>query len=312
MPKTLIEYRELQKMSSTYIEGLQKALREGEDRVHTSFNQAVAATGRLSSSDPNLQNIPIRTELGRKIRKAFVPKPGTVFLSADYSQIDLRMLAHISQDATLIEAFKNGEDIHNQTAATIFNVSPKEVASELRRVAKSINFGIVYGISAYGLAQQLQIPAEEAKQHIQRYFERYPGVRAWIDQTLKEARANGYVRTLLGRIRYLPEMESTNGAIRGFAERVAMNTPIQGTSADIIKVAMIAIAEARKKKQWAGEMLVQVHDELLFEIPIDQLASSSQTLKRFMETALILSIPVVVDLKQGPNWAEMTPMKGAA
>lgn len=308
MPKTLIEYRELQKMNSTYIEGLKEALSEGEDRVHTSFNQAVAATGRLSSSNPNLQNIPIRTELGRKIRKAFVPKPGSVFLSADYSQIDLRMLAHISQDMALVQAFKNGEDIHNQTAASIFNVNPKEVTSELRRVAKSINFGIVYGISAYGLAQQLQIQAEEAQQHIDRYFERYPGVKMWIDQTLKDARSNGYVRTLLGRIRYLAEIESKNSAIRGFAERMAMNTPIQGTSADIIKVAMIAIADARKKNQWSGEMLVQVHDELLFEVPIDQLPSTSQTLKRFMETALSLSIPVVVDLKQGVNWAEMKPL----
>lgn len=308
LPKTLIEYREIQKLYSTYVDGLQAALTEGDGRVHTSFNQTVAATGRLSSSSPNLQNIPIRTPLGRQIRKAFVPTSGSILLSADYSQIDLRMLAHISQDPTLVQAFRKGDDIHTMTACEIFGVTPEGVTADLRRVAKSINFGIVYGISAFGLAQQLQIPADQAKQHIERYFERYPGVRRWIDQTLQEAREKGFVRTLLGRIRYLPEIQSKNSQIRGFAERTAMNTPIQGTSADLIKLAMIEVEKAKALGKWQGDMLLQVHDELLFEIPITSLETSAQVLKKIMEEALILSIPVVVDLKSGSNWTEMKPL----
>ncbi len=308
LPKKLIEYRELQKMHSTYIEGLLAAVEGAEDRVHTSFNQAVAATGRLSSSDPNLQNIPIRTELGRKIRKAFIPKSGWTLLSADYSQIDLRMLAHISEDETMCRAFRQGEDIHVTTACEIFGVTAKDMTPELRRIAKSINFGIVYGISGFGLSQQLGIPVDVAQAHIKRYFERYPGVKAWIDKTIADARKDGYVRTLLGRIRYLPEIHSSNGAMRGFAERTAMNTPIQGTSADIIKLAMIKVAEAREANQWKGNMLVQVHDELLFEIPPADLAASQSKIKDLMENAIPLRIPVVVDLKVGKNWSEMTPV----
>ncbi len=308
LPKHLIEYRELQKMHSTYIEGLLAAMEGTENRVHTSFNQAVAATGRLSSSNPNLQNIPIRTELGRKIRQAFIPKEGWVLLSADYSQIDLRMLAHISEDETLCKAFRAGVDVHTMTACEIFGVEAKDVTSDLRRVAKSINFGIVYGMSAFGLSQQLNIPAQEAQAHIQRYFERYPGVKIWIDKTIQEARTNGYVKTLLGRIRYLPDIQATNGSIRGFAERTAMNTPIQGTSADVIKLAMIKIADAHKQGVWQGNMLVQVHDELLFEIPHDQLASSQSKIKHLMENAIPLRIPVIVDLKVGNNWSQMTPV----
>ncbi len=307
LPKSLIDYRELQKMISTYVEGLLEAARGPEDRIHTSFNQTVAATGRLSSSNPNLQNIPIRTELGRKIRQAFVPKAGWTFLSADYSQIDLRMLAHISEDETMCNAFRKGEDIHTATACEIFGITPKDMTPEVRRVAKSINFGIVYGISAFGLAQQLGIPVEEADAHIKRYFERYPGVKAWIERTLKEARQTGYVKTLLGRIRYLPEIQSQNGSMRGFAERTAMNTPIQGTSADVIKLAMIKLSEAQGTGQWKGNMLVQVHDELLFEIPPADLASSQSKIKELMETAIPLRIPVVVDLKTGANWSVMSP-----
>ena len=308
LPKRLIDYRELQKLHSTYVEGLLSATEGPEDRVHTSFNQTIAATGRLSSSNPNLQNIPVRTELGRKIRRAFVPKEGWRLLSADYSQIDLRMLAHISEDETLCKAFRQGEDIHTTTACEIFGVPPKDVTPELRRVAKSINFGIVYGISAFGLSQQLSIPAEEAQSHIQRYFERYPGVKRWIEKTLEEARKTGCVRTLLGRIRYLPEIQSPNGSVRGFAERVAMNTPIQGTSADVIKLAMIKVAETRKAGTWKGNMLIQVHDELLFEIPPAELAVSQSKIKELMEQAVPLRIPVVVDLKVGENWSEMTPV----
>jgi DNA polymerase-1 len=268
----------------------------------------VAATGRLSSSNPNLQNIPIRTELGRKIRQAFVPKDGWVLLSADYSQIDLRMLAHISEDETLCKAFKMGADVHTMTACEIFSVSAKDVTPELRRVAKSINFGIVYGMSAFGLSQQLNIPMEEAKAHIDRYFERYPGVKAWMGKIIEEARRDGYVRTLLGRIRYLPEILASNGSMRGFAERTAMNTPIQGTSADVIKLAMIKVDEAHRNGLWKGNMLVQVHDELLFEVPPEHLASAQSKIKELMETAIPLRIPVIVDLKCGKNWSEMTPV----
>lgn len=308
LPKWLIEYREIQKLYSTYVEGLQAALTKGEDRVHTSFNQTVAATGRLSSTNPNLQNIPIRSALGRQVRKAFIPRKGWSFLSADYSQIDLRMLAHISGDPAMVKAFRNGEDIHTATACEIFGVTPSAMTPELRRVAKSINFGIVYGISAFGLAQQLQISNEEAKGHIERYFQRYPGVRSWIDAILKEAGEKGYVRTLLGRIRYLPEIKSKNSQIRGFAERTAMNTPIQGTSADVIKLAMIHLAESHAKKTWQGEMLVQVHDELLFELPPEGIEKTQTLIKQTMENALKVSIPLVVDLKVGSNWSEMTPL----
>jgi len=304
LPQTLLEYRELQKLYSTYVEGLLAAT-GADERIHTSFNQTVAATGRLSSSDPNLQNIPIRTETGRLIRKAFVPAPGMRLLSADYSQIDLRMLAHISKDPNLCKAFRAGEDIHTATAVEIFGVSPNDVNPEMRRVAKSINFGIVYGISAFGLGQQLGIPMDQAQGHIHRYFERYPGVKTWIDQILESARREGSVRTLLGRIRFLPEIASTNGAIRGFAERTAMNTPIQGTSADVIKVAMLHLAQNRLKNEWAGDMLLQVHDELVFEIPEAHFETSAPVIKRIMEEAVALDIPVVVDLKTGPSWSEM-------
>lgn len=305
MPGKLLEYRELQKMDSTYIEGLLAAAKGPESRIHTCFNQTVAATGRLSSSNPNLQNIPVRTELGRRIRQAFVPKQGYELLSADYSQIDLRMLAHMSEDEAMCRAFQKGEDIHTATAAEIFGVSPEKMTKELRRIAKSINFGIVYGISAYGLAQQLGISPDEAQRHITRYFERYPGVKKWIEKTLSEARIHGFVRTLLGRIRYLPEINSSNGAMRGFAERTAMNTPIQGTSADVIKVAMIRLAESAQRDEWSGDMLVQVHDELLFEIPTPHLQAAQAKIKRLMENAIPLRIPVVVDLKAGKNWSEM-------
>lgn len=311
LPRALIEYRELQKLQSTYVVGLQAALGETGDRIHTSFNQTVAATGRLSSSDPNLQNIPIRTELGRQIRQAFIPGKGHVFLSADYSQIDLRMLAHISQDPVLCAAFHKGEDVHTTTASEIFGVARESVTPDLRRIAKSINFGIIYGMSAFGLSQQLQIPVEEAKTYIDRYFQRYAGVRAWIDQTLRDAREKGFVRTLLGRIRYLPEITSSNIAMRNFAERIAMNTPIQGTSADVIKLAMIHIAIAREFGEWSGAMLIQVHDELVFEIPEADLERSRREIKLLMESAVSLSIPLIADFKRGLNWSEMTPIQTA-
>jgi len=279
--------------------------------VHTSFNQAVTATGRLSSSDPNLQNIPIRTEHGRMIRKAFIPEAGNLFLSADYSQIDLRALAHLSQDSTLCKAFHEGADIHLSTASEVFHCKREEVTPEQRRRAKAINFGIVYGQQAFGLAQSLAITMAEAQEMITHYFQKYSGVKKWIDQTILDAKKDGYVKTLMGRVRYLPEINSKNGALRGFAERTAMNTPVQGTSADIIKAAMIAVHKQSEDPGSAlnAKMLLQVHDDLLFEVPEGSLGSVAKIVKREMENAVKLSVPVLIDLKVGKNWSEMEPLK---
>jgi DNA polymerase-1 len=310
LPQKLIDYRELQKLKSTYIDALLSMNDPDTQRVHTSFNQTVTATGRLSSSAPNLQNIPVRSDYGKMIREAFVPDEGHVFLSADYSQIDLRVLAHVSNDEALVSAFSKGGDIHAATAREVFNIAiGEEVPLDRRRMAKSINFGIVYGISPYGLAQQLKISNEEAKIYIQSYFAKYRGVEEWIRTVLKEARTNGYVTTLLGRIRYLPDINSSNGQVRSFAERMAMNTPIQGTSADIIKVAMITLAGKLQEKAFKTKMLVQVHDELLFEVPENELQSVSGIIKDEMENAMKLTVPVIVDLKAGRNWAEMKALR---
>jgi DNA polymerase-1 len=306
LPSKLLEFRELQKLQSTYVEGLREAIDPVSQRVHTHFNQTVAATGRLSSTNPNLQNIPIRTETGRKIRQVFVADPGCVLLSADYSQIDLRMLAHISGDPVLSEAFRKGEDVHTTTAVEIFGVKPDQVTQDLRRIAKSINFGIVYGISAFGLSQQLNIAMDEAKRHIERYFERYAGVRAWMDKCLAEAKEAGSVRTLLGRIRYVPEIQSKNPNIRGFGERIALNTPIQGTSADVIKLAMVHLFRAKESLQ--AKMLLQVHDELVFEVAEKDVVATARGIKPYMENAVKLSIPVLVDFKMGSSWAQMKPL----
>lgn len=305
LPERVLAYRELAKLKSTYIDGLLATVKPS-GRVHTRFNQAVAATGRLSSSDPNLQNIPIRTEHGRKIRRAFVPAKGCVFLSADYSQIDLRVLAHVSGDSALTAAFRRGEDIHAATARDIFGLAAgAPVTEDQRRVAKSVNFGIVYGQTGFGLAQQLGLPIGQAQAYINAYLDKYHGVKKWIAAIVEEARAKGYVTTLLNRRRYLPEIKAANAAVRAFAERTAMNTPIQGTSADIIKVAMRDVARLIEKKGWATRMLLQVHDDLLFEVPHDELATVAEPLRKAMESALALDVPVVVDLKTGLNWAEM-------
>ncbi len=308
LPRILLRHRELAKLKSTYADGLLLEVVEKTSRVHTSFNQAGTATGRLSSSDPNMQNIPIRTELGRKIRKSFVPEPGNIFVSADYSQIDLRVLAHLSSDESLRKAFRSGEDIHRATAAEVFHVGLREVSSEQRSRAKAINFGIVYGQQAFGLSQSLGIPMKEAQDLIDRYFQRYPRVKEWIENIKVEARKNGYVKTLLGRRRYIPEIESKNGAMRAFAERVAMNTPVQGTSADIIKAAMIKIAVHPEMKSDC-QMLLQVHDDLLFECPKSALEKNAKIIQNEMENAIQLSIPVLVDVKFGGNWAEMESIK---
>ncbi|MCX5781224.1 MAG: DNA polymerase I, partial [Elusimicrobia bacterium] len=306
LPAKLIEHRELQKLESTYIDSLINLADKKTSRVHTSFNQAVTATGRLSSTEPNLQNIPIRSDYGKKIRSVFIAEKDNILLSADYSQIDLRVLAHISQDPALIKAFKNGEDIHSATAREIFGVTDKEITDEIRRIAKTINFGIIYGISPYGLSQQLKISTTEAKNYIDKYFEKYKGVKEWMGNLLQETRVSGYVSTLFGRIRYLPDINSKNAQVRGFSERIAMNTPIQGTSADIIKIAMINLNRHFKKENYKTKMLVQVHDDLLIETPEKELNKTAALAKEEMENAVKLEIPVVVDIKSGLNWAEMT------
>jgi DNA polymerase I len=310
LPAKMVEYRELTKLKSTYIDALLDLVNPDTGRVHTSFNQAVTATGRLSSSDPNLQNIPIRTEHGRRIRRAFVPRKGWSLVSADYSQIDLRVLAHVSKDPALCEAFRRGGDIHAATAREIFHVAEgSPVTPDQRRVAKTVNFGIVYGQTAFGLSQQLGIPMAQAQSYIDEYFLRYAGVKTWIDRVLAQARRDGYVTTLLGRIRYLPEINAANAAVRSFAERTAMNTPIQGTSADIIKVAMRNIASLLRAGPFQTRILLQVHDDLLFEVPPEEKDRVVPQIRRAMETAVPLDIPIVADIKSGVNWSDMDSQK---
>ena len=304
LPRLVLRYRTLAKLKSTYVDALPKMINPETGRIHTSFNQTVTATGRLSSSDPNLQNIPVRGEEGAKIRKAFVPEEGWLFLSADYSQIDLRVLAHYSGDETLIEAFKRGEDIHRRTAAEIFGVSPEEVTPEMRRMAKTINFGIVYGMSPFGLAKELKIGRREAKAFIERYFERYPGVKRYMEEIVAEARKKGFVETLFGRRRPLPDINSPNRVAREFAERTAINTPIQGTAADIIKLAMIRLDKTLEEKGLKTRMLLQVHDELLFEVPSEELEEVKEIVRQQMEGVVELKVPLKVNLAVGKNWAE--------
>ena len=305
LPRKLLEYREISKLKSTYVDALPRLINPRTGRVHTSYNQTVAATGRLSSSDPNLQNIPIRTEIGRQIRRAFIPgKPGWKILDADYSQIELRIMAHLSKDENLIKAFQNGEDVHRATAANVFGVPPDEVTPELRRRAKEINFGIMYGMGVYGLAQRLEITPEEAQTIIQEYFVKYPGVNDFIIRTLNEARQKGYVTTLLNRRRYLPEILSENRRVREFAERTAINTPIQGTAADMIKVAMIRIDRRLQEEKLQSKMIMQVHDELVFEAPEEELETLRALVAYEMANALKLDVPIKVDIGIGNNWLE--------
>ena len=301
----LLEYRMLTKLKSTYLDGLRPLIREETGRIHTHFNQTVASTGRLSSSDPNLQNIPIRTELGRQIRTLFVPGDSfDCLLAADYSQIELRILAHLSGDENMIRSFLSGEDIHTRTASEVFGVPIEQVSSEMRFRAKAVNFGIVYGISDYGLSQGINVSRKEAAEYIAGYFARYPAVKAFIDSTILEARMNGYVSTLFGRRRYLPDINSSNFNLRAFAERTAMNTPVQGTAADIIKKAMIQVYHALREKGLKSRMLLQVHDELVLEAPRTEVDLVKALLRSAMENAAALSVPLTVDIKQGLNWAE--------
>lgn len=299
----ILEYRQLGKLNSTYIEGLLKVISEKTGKVHTRYQQALTQTGRLSSTDPNLQNIPIRLEAGRKIRQAFEPSyPDWVIFAADYSQIELRVLAHIAGDDNLIEAFNNDMDVHTKTAMDVFKVSPDEVTSQMRRHAKAVNFGIVYGISDYGLSQSLNITRKEAGQFIERYLESFPGVKQFMDDVVQQAKQDGYVTTLMNRRRYLPEITSRNFNLRSFAERTAMNTPIQGSAADIIKKAMIDMAFRIKDEGLQTRMLLQVHDELIFEAPKEEIEKLKEIVPDVMEHAIQLKVPLKVDYAFGPTW----------
>ena len=298
----VLDFRQIAKLKGTYADALPQLIDPEDGRVHTTFNQTGAATGRLSSSNPNLQNIPVRTELGREIRAAFIPRPGWKLLVADYSQIELRLLAHMSRDAVLTDAFINGEDIHTRTAAEVFGVGPLMVTPEHRRAAKAVNFGIVYGQTAFGLARTLGIERREADRYIKAYFDRYKGVRNFIDQTISEVRHSGVSVNLYGRRRPIPDMNSRNPNARGFAERTAVNTPLQGTAADMIKVAMIRIEEHLKGRE--ARMLLQVHDELVFEVPPHELDEVRAMVKREMEGVRKLNVPLVVDVGTGDNWRD--------
>jgi len=305
LPAKIIEYREVAKLKSTYVDALPRLIYPETGRLHTSFSQTGTATGRLSSSDPNLQNIPIRTELGREIRAAFVAEKGKVLLSADYSQIELRIMAHFSKDPVLVEAFRNGEDIHARTAQEVFGVGPLAQTAEHRRAAKAINFGIIYGLSPFGLAQQLGIQQKEAAQFINAYFARYRGVKEYLDGILGEARKSGVAKTLFGRIRPMPEINSPQVQLRNFAERTALNSPLQGTAADLIKLAMINIDERLRKEKFEAKMILQVHDELLFEAPAKEQHKLEKLVKEEMEGVHKLAVPIVVEIGVGPNWRDL-------
>jgi DNA polymerase I len=306
LPALILEYRQIAKLKSTYIDALPKMVNPKTGRIHCSFNQTGAETGRLSSNNPNLQNIPIRTELGREIRKAFIPsKKGNVLVAADYSQIELRVLAHLADEPALKKAFAAGEDIHTYTASLVFDVKLSEVTQEMRYTAKRINFGIVYGMSAFGLAKDLEIPQKEAQIFIDRYFLRYPGIQKFMEGEIALARERGYSETMFKRRRYLPDINSRNPAIRQYAERQAVNTPAQGSSADIIKIAMVKVALELAKSGLKSRMILTVHDELVFDVPKGELAKVAELVRNSMEHAVSLSVPLVVAVKFGPSWAEM-------
>jgi DNA polymerase I len=304
VPRLVLEYRHVSKLKSTYVDSL-PLLADVDSRVHTTFQSAATATGRLSSINPNLQNIPIRTELGREIRAAFVAAPGTELLSADYSQIELRLLAHFSSDPLLLRAYQQNEDIHTLTASEVFGVPADTMDKETRNRAKAVNFGIVYGISPFGLAAQLGIAQSEARAYIERYFARYGGVKAFIDKTLEDTRREGAVRTMFGRVRPIPDITSRNPNARGFAERTAVNTPLQGTAADLIKLAMISLDRKLAERKLKTRMVLQVHDELLFEVPADEKVEVEELVHTEMEGVVKLNVPLVADLGFGPNWRDL-------
>jgi DNA polymerase-1 len=305
LPAKIIEYREIAKLKSTYVDSLPKLINRVTGRLHTSFSQTGTATGRLSSSDPNLQNIPIRTELGRQIRAAFVAEAGKILLAADYSQIELRVMAHFSEDPVLLEAFRTGQDIHERTAQEVFGVGPMAQTPEHRRASKAINYGIIYGLSPFGLAQQIAVPQKEAAQFINAYFERYRGVKKYLDNVLMETRHTGVAKTLFGRIRPIPDITSPQVQIRNFAERTALNSPLQGTAADLIKLAMIAIDRRLASEKFEAKMILQVHDELLFEAPSSERKELAKLVREEMENVHKLAVPLEVEICVGPNWRDM-------
>jgi DNA polymerase-1 len=305
----ILRYRQLTKLKSTYVDALPALINPRTGRVHTTFNQAVAATGRLSSENPNLQNIPVRTELGRAIRRAFVAQgPDAVLFAADYAQIELRIAAHITRDPLLVEAFQRDEDVHAATAATVFGVPLERVSDEQRRLAKTTNFAVLYGISDFGLSQRVGIARSDAAPFIKSYLEKYTGINTYIHSTLKRARERGYVETPLGRRRYIPELRSNNPAVRGAGERMAINMPIQGAQADLIKLAMIRIEQALQGSGLQARMLLQVHDELVFETPRDEVPRLSRLVREAMEGALELIVPIKVEMKVGTNWYDLAPL----
>jgi len=304
LPRLILDYRHLAKMKSTYVDALPQLIHPHTGRIHTSLNQTITETGRLSSSNPNLQNIPIRSNLGRQIRRAFVAAPGHMLVSADYSQIELRLLAHFTEDAVLIEAFRQGQDIHTRTAMEVFGVDAQEVDSDMRRMAKTVNFGIIYGLSAFGLAQRLHISNEEARAYIEGYFARYPRVKAYLDRIIAQAREQGYVTTLLQRRRYLPDIQHRNRTIREAAERTAINMPFQGSAADLMKLAMIRLYKQIQTEHLPCHMLLQIHDELLFEIPEEAVDEVIPHLQETMEHVWPLHVPLTVDVGRGHNWSD--------
>jgi DNA polymerase-1 len=300
----VLEHRQLQKLKGTYLDAL-PVLADANGRIHTTFNQVGTATGRLSSTNPNLQNIPIRTAVGREIRAAFIAAEGNLLMSADYSQIELRLMAHFSQDPLLLDAYRTGKDIHTLTAAEVFEVDPETMSKETRARAKAVNFGIVYGISPFGLAAQLGIEQKVAKAYIERYFDRYKGVATFIEKTLEVVRRDGAVRTAFGRVRPIPDIQSRNPNQRGFAERTAVNTPLQGTAADLIKVAMLRIDAAMTERGLKSQMTLQVHDELLFDVVPEEADEMQELVKREMESAASFSVPIVAEVGMGKNWKDI-------
>jgi DNA polymerase-1 len=304
LPAALLEYRAMSKLKSGYYDSILELVDKKDEKLHANFNQAVTATGRLSSSEPNLQNIPVKTAMGKEIRRAFVSgEEGKVLLAADYSQIELRVLAHLSDDKNLIEAFRKGEDIHRDTASRIFGCKVKDVTDEMRSAAKTVNFGITYGMSSFRLARDLEIDFGEAQSFIDSYFNQYSGVKKFMDRTVKDARKKGFVTTLLNRRRYVPEITSKNERLKSFAERVAINTPVQGSAADLIKLAMIACHE--KLKDQGIKMLIQVHDELVFKVPESKVRDAAKKVKEIMENVISLKVPLKIDIEAGKNWLDM-------
>jgi DNA polymerase-1 len=304
LPREVLNYRSLNKLKTTYVDTLPQIVNPTTRRIHTSFNQTATATGRLSSSEPNLQNIPVRGNWGKRIRETIIAEDGNILLSADYSQVELRILAHLSQDKGLLDAFRNDLDVHTRAASELFGIPPDKVTSDMRRIAKTVNFGVIYGISPFGLSETLSISREEARKYIERYFDRHPGVKMYIEEVIESAKSNGYVLTLFGRRRSIPELRNQNSAIRQQGERLAINSPIQGTAADIIKIAMTRIWRSFRELGVKAEMILQVHDELLFELPIIELDRTREVVREKMEKAVELSVPVKVEIGHGKNWAE--------